>query len=283
MNILNVRIDKYTKSQLRDLIDDGFKKSKQLKVSKINTEFLQRAIKDGDFLKVLNDSDLNIVDGRGVMWAARYLTLPITKNGIIRPISAIWQMIYSGAAIVFNRKFINYPIPQAIPGIEAFKLMLKSAIDENIGVFIFGGSKETLELAIANIKKEFPKLKISGILNGYDFQTDKNINPIDEINKTDARLLIVALGSPKQELWIDENISKLKNIRIAVGEGGTLDRIANPSQKSPTFINRIGLEWLWRTLFNTTKKNRFVRFWNSVPVFIYQIIKWKIKNGQTKI
>jgi len=283
MNILNVRIDKYTKSQFRDLIDDGFKKSKQIKISKINTEFLQRAIDDSEFLKVLNISEINIVDGRGVMWAARYLTLPITNNQIFRPVQAVWQMIYSGVAIVFNRKFITYPITQAIPGIEAFKIMIKSASDNNAGVFILGGSKKTLKLVAKSLNTEFPDLKISGTLNGYDFQTDKTINPVEEINKTDAKLLIVALGSPKQELWINDNMDKLKNIKIAVGEGGTLDRIANPSQKTPIFINKIGLEWLWRTLFNVTKKKRFARFWNAVPVFIYQIIKWKIKNGQTKI
>lgn len=283
MYIFNVKIDKYSKSQLEDLIDDGLKKSKQIKISKINTEFLQRAIDNNKFLKVLNDSNINIVDGRGVMWAARYLTLPITKNKIIRPISAIWQMIYSGVAIIFNRKFISYPIPEAIPGLEAFRIMLKSASDNKTGVFIFGSSGKNLKLVTKNLNQEFPNLKISGTLNGYDFQVDKTINPVVEINKTDAKLLIVALGSPKQEFWISENIGKLKNIRIAVGEGGTLDRIANPSQKSPTFINKIGLEWLWRTLFNFTKKKRFSRVWKAVPVFIYKTIKWKINNGQTKV
>ena len=161
--------------------------------------------------------------------------------------------------------------------------MLQAASDVGAGVFLFGGDETTLKLSIANIKSEFPDLKLSGSLNGYDFHTDKGINPVDQINKTDARLLVVALGSPRQEMWISENIGELKNIRIAVGEGGTLDRIANPSQKSPVFINKIGLEWLWRTLFNRSKKNRFGRLWNAVPVFICQMVKWKVKYGQTKI
>jgi N-acetylglucosaminyldiphosphoundecaprenol N-acetyl-beta-D-mannosaminyltransferase len=283
MKIFNVKIDKYTKAQLEGLISEAFKKSHKIKISKINTEFLQRSLADKNFLEVLESSNLNIADGRGVLWAARYLTLPISGNRFLKSIQAIWQMVYSGAGIVLHPKSIAHPIPEAIPGVEAFKLMMKTAMDNKAGVFLFGSSDATLKLAAGNIKQEFPSLKISGTLNGYDFQKDNKIDVVGEINKTDAKVLIVALGSPKQEHWINDNINKLKNIRIAVGEGGTLDRIANPAQKSPKFINKIGLEWLWRTLFNKTKINRFRRFWNAVPAFIYQVVKWKIKNGQTKI
>lgn len=279
MKILGIEIANISSDSFAEYIKDAIKKDKKYKISKVNTEFLQRSLDDRDFAKVLNSADLNIVDGRGVLWAARYLTMPISDSKVARPIQAVWQMIYSGALIIFNPKFITYPISETIPGVEAFKLMLKVASDNNAGVFLFGGSENTLDLAIKNIKQEFPNLKISGYLNGYDYQTDKNINPVDEINKTDAKMLIVALGSPRQEYWIDENIDKLKNIKIAVGEGGTLDRIAKPAQQSPGLINKIGLEWLWRTLFNASKKNRFGRLWNAVPLFIYRVLEWKIKNG----
>ena len=256
------------------------------RISKLNTEFLYRTKKDKKFLDVLNSSDINIVDGRGVMWAARYLTLPISDNKFIRSIQARLQMVYSGASIVLKPKFVTYPIKQTIPGVEAFKLMMKTAADTNCGVFLFGSAQKTLDLASVNLMKEFPNLKISGTLNGYDFQKDKTIDPVTEINKTDARLLIVALGCPKQEYWINDNIDKLTNIRVAVGEGGTLDRIANPAQLAPKFVNKIGIEWLWRTLFNKSKtksRNRFQRFWHAVPAFIHQVIKWKVQNGQTKV
>lgn len=286
MKIFNVRIDKYTKAQLRGALSGYLKGTKPAKISKINTEFLQRGLRDKNFLEVINSSDLNIVDGRGVLWAARYLTLPLNSSCSFRTLECVWQMIYSGMAIMIKPIFITYPIPEAIPGVEAFKLVMQAALGNNEGVFLFGASEENLKRAINNIKQEFPKIKISGSLNGYTYNKDKTIDVVAEINKTDAKILIVALGSPKQEYWINDNINNLKNIRIAVGEGGTLDRVANPSQKSPRFINQIGLEWLWRLFFNKSKtetRNRFQRFWKAVPSFIYQIVKWKIKNGQTKI
>jgi N-acetylglucosaminyldiphosphoundecaprenol N-acetyl-beta-D-mannosaminyltransferase len=286
MNIFGIKITNTSSELFAEYIKDALKGSKKVKISKINTEFLQRAIKNRDFAKILNDSDLNIVDGRGVLWAARYLTLPISQYKIIRFIQSIWQMIYSGVAVVFRPGFISYPISEAIPGVDAFELVMRVAEKNQAGVFILGASELNLKLAINNLRIKFSKLNIAGFLNGYDFQNDHRIDPVAEINKTNAKILIVALGSPKQEMWISKNIDKLKNIVIAVGEGGTLDRIANPSQKSPRFINKIGLEWLWRTVLNKSKtdgRNRIQKLWNAVPLFIYQIVKWKIKNGQTRI
>lgn len=285
MRILGVRVDCCVKRELANKIADCLVGSKKTKIFKINTEFLQRAMTDERFSEVLNNSDINIVDGRGVLWAARYLTLPIV-DGFWRFIQAWWQMMASGAKIVFKPSYIAYPIPEAIPGVEAFYLMLGAAMDAKASVFIFGSSQSTLDLALVEIRKKLPELKIAGSLNGYDFQADDKIDPVEVINQTDAKLLIVALGSPRQEYWINDNIAKLNNIRVAVGEGGTLDRVANPSQKAPKLVNKIGLEWLWRLFFNknmTGKGGRFKRVWNSVPKFIYKTVIWKVQYGQTEI
>lgn len=286
MEIFKVKIDGISKSVLGQYISSALNGDRQIQISKTNAEFLYRSLSDDSLVDVLNASDLNIVDGRGVLWAARYLTLPISNVLPVRVIQVIWQLIYSTAAIVLKPGFIKEPISDAIPGVEAFQLMIEASIKANAGVFIFGASESNLELALKNVRLDYPDLKISGYLNGFDFQKDHSIDPVEEINKTDAKLLIVALGSPRQEYWIRDNIHKLKKVRIAVGEGGTLDRIAHPGQLAPRFINRIGLEWLWRLLFNKRQANsrgRFKRFWNAVPLFILSVVKWKMKHGQAKI
>lgn len=285
MEILGVTIDNLTKKQLIKKLADALNSDSKIRVVKINAEFVQRCQKSDRFKKVVNSADIRLVDGRGVQWAAKYLTLPISDNLIFRPIQAVWQMIISGARIVLMPKYIKNPIAKVFPGVEALRTMLGVAEVNNSSVFIFGSKQQTLELAIDNIKKEFPKLKIAGSLNGYDFQSDKNINPVEIINQTNAKMLFVALGSPKQDYWIAENIDKLKNIKIAVGEGGTLDRIAQPKQIAPEFINKIGLEWLWRLFANKSRtegRGRLGRFWVSVPSFIGYVVKWKIKYGQAK-
>ncbi len=286
MFVLRLKLDACTMSQFRGYIKQSLQSDKLLKVVKINTEFLQRSLCDDNYTKVLNSFDLHIADGRGVQWAARYLTLPISNNKIWRRIQAIYQMIYSGAAIVLHPKFLTYPLPEVLPGVEAFQAVLDVATDEQAKFFLFGSPQATLEPALINIKKDYPKLNIVGALNGYDFWNDKSIKPVEIINKSGAAILPVAMGSPKQEYWINDNKDKLKNVKFAVGEGGTYTRIAFPAQKAPKLINRIGCEWIWRFLFNkseTASRNRFQRVWNAVPLFIFQVVKWKIQHGQTKI
>lgn len=284
--VMKLRVDAVTADDFSNFIADGLRGKKLLKIVKINTEFLHRALTDEKYASVLNSFDLHIADGRGVQWAARYLTLPISNNKFLRPIQAVCQMVYSGASIVLWPKFVTTPLPVVLPGVDAFKMLINTAVEQQADFFLFGSPQATLEPALKNIKKSYPKLSVVGALNGYDFWKDSSIDPVAIINKSGATVLPVAMGSPRQEYWINDNADKLKNVRIAVGEGGTYTRIAFPYQKAPKFINRIGLEWLWRTLFNkseTASRNRFQKFWNAVPKFIYLIVKWKIKNGQTKV
>ena len=94
----------------------------------------------------------------------------------------------------------------------------------------------------------------------------------------------MAFGSPKQEFWIRDNLSKLKTVKVAVGEGGSLEFIAGNFKRAPKWMQKLGLEWLWRLFMNKSKSDtgsRLKRIWRAVPVFIYTVVKYKIKNGQT--
>lgn len=287
MRVISLDIDRLTRADLCSLLSKTLtsKTASKLSIAKINSEFIHRAWADGSYAGLINSLDLRIADGRGVLWSARYLSLPVSKFRPLRLVQALWQIIYSGALVVFYPKFIKKPIPEVFPGVEVFYLMIEQAIRLETEVFILGAPQEIVSQAVLNLKKQYPKLKLAGYLNGYDFQKDSSIKPVEIINKTKAKLLFVAMGSPRQEQWIKDNLSKLKNVRVAVGEGGTLTRIAKPNQKAPKLVNRIGLEWLWRTIFNaseTSSRNRLQRFWRSVPVFIYLNFKWKVRDGYIK-
>ncbi|MDP4127678.1 MAG: hypothetical protein Q8912_12125, partial [Bacillota bacterium] len=140
VEVCGVEISVMSGSVFSGLMKDFLSGRDRYGVSKTNTEFLNRSIGNKNFQSTLNESGLNIPDGRGVLWAARYLTLPITRSRVMRPLQATWQMIYSGAAIVLNPKFITYPIPENIPGVDALKLMLGAAETTKSGVFFFGAT-----------------------------------------------------------------------------------------------------------------------------------------------
>lgn len=279
IELVGVRINPITRLEFENWLNRALNQPKIKKIYKLNSEFLTRAHDNKDFCQILNQSDLNIVDGIGVRWAAKYMSLPSHRNPILRWLQLLGRLFYSLPAIILNPSWLKGPINETLPGVECFKSMLTVAEQSKVSIFIFGASQKNLELAINNLKQKFSNARIVGFQNGYDYD---NETLIEAINKSQAKMLFVALGSPHQETWIDKNAKSLKTVRVVVGEGGTLDRIAHPDRLAPKWINRIGLEWLWRLFFNkslTAGRGRWKRFWNSIPRFIAIIFKEKYRCG----
>ncbi len=275
INLLAVK-----EADFEDIIRKSLSGNKTTKICKVNASFLVRGERDQTFRKVIQSFDYNIVDGRGVVWAAHYLNLPISSSYVVSMFQASWQLFYTLLAIIFSPQKIETPLPGHIPGVQALRTMIRIACEENAEVFFFGGQERVLATAAQKLQDEFSGLKVSGYLNGYDYQNG-GTDPVTVINKAKAKMLVVSLGSPRQEKWILENTSKLSGIRVVVGEGGTLDRIADSFGQAPKVVNSIGLEWLWRLFFNrnlTENRTAFSRFWDSVPALILVAFKYKIKN-----
>ncbi len=255
----------------------------KVRVAKINSEFLLRSLKFQEFRETLCSFDLTIADGIGVLWAARFLTLETSKLSILRELQILWQAKYSLLSLIFYPKFCHYPIPERIPGVEALYLMLEAAASTQSPVYFLGAMEDINKKAVERIQEKFPKLQVAGARGGY-WKDDQAV--IKEINQSGAKLLIVALGSPKQEYWIRDHLKELTTVRVAVGEGGSLDFIAGSFKRAPRWLQSIGLEWFWRLFMNRSKSStgsRMKRVWNAVPVFIYEVVKYKIKNGAVKV
>ncbi|NTW29337.1 MAG: WecB/TagA/CpsF family glycosyltransferase [Coriobacteriia bacterium] len=287
IEIMESRVDVVSSQELARLMHERLKGVSAIQISKINTEMLHRAMHNERFRDSLGDSDLNIADGRGVLLAARYLSLPVSASQVLRCLQAVWQMARCSVAIVSNSSFIAEPIAENIPGVDALKLMLRSAEQADSGVFFFGAHQSDLDAAVSSIRSEMPDLRISGALDGYGFQSDPSVDPVEIINGTDAKLLIVALGSPLQEYWIRDNLAGLKGIRVAVGEGGSLAFLAGTQKRAPKWMQDAGLEWLWRTLANKSLTHqtgsRVGRVWNAVPVFMCEMVRWKAVHGAIRV
>jgi len=183
--------------------------------------------------------------------------------------------MYSGAGLVFCPRYCQNPIPENISGVRAMYLMLEAAAEADASVYFLGAMEDVNEKAVEIIRKRYTKLKVAGRRGGFWKEGEE----IDDINKSGASLLIVALGSPKQEFWIRDNIDKLETVKVVVGEGGSLDFVAGSFKRAPKWMQSTGLEWLWRLFMNKSKSstgNRAKRVWKAVPVFIYEVVKWKV-------
>lgn len=119
-------------------------------------------------------------------------------------------------------------------------------------LFLFGTEEQALFLAKNKIHNIYPDIQIVGSISGFGYENKK---VVDEINKVNPDLIVVALGSPLQEEWIHENLP-LVDRGIFLGVGGALDALSGKTKRAPVFFQKIGMEWLFRLV---TQPSRFRR------------------------
>jgi N-acetylglucosaminyldiphosphoundecaprenol N-acetyl-beta-D-mannosaminyltransferase len=270
-----------TRDEFRTQVVELLRGPQAMAIAKVNAEFLLRALHDREFRHFLSTTAFNVADGAGVLWAARFLTLKNTTLPVLRQAQVLWQAAYSLGSLIFFPRFCRAPIPERIPGVDALFVMLEAAQVASAPVYFLGAGKDINSRARTEIQGRMPKLIIAGGRDGY---TQDWASVIKDIEASGATLLVVALGSPKQEYWMRDHLSDLRNVKVAVGEGGSLDFIAGDFRRAPDWLQGIGLEWSWRLFMNRNKTgsvSRARRIWNAVPVFVYSMVRWKLENGST--
>jgi len=137
-------------------------------------------------------------------------------------------------------------LPQRMGGINFTIPLLKLSEQNHYRIGIVGG-KNSLKLA-TNLKTRFPKLNLVKTWNGF-FSSTQEKAIVEDIGKQKLDILLVAMGFPRQELFIDRHLKEL-NCQLAIGEGGSFDylQLGGNLPRAPRFLQAWGLEWLWRLL-----------------------------------
>jgi N-acetylglucosaminyldiphosphoundecaprenol N-acetyl-beta-D-mannosaminyltransferase len=265
IDVAGVLIDNVSKQEAIDTIDKFVRSGNPHLVITPYSELIVFAQNDSDYRNILNQADLSLPDGIGVIWAAKYLSLK--SHNIF---TALFQVIYTGAAIIFKPDYIRSVITQQISGNEFVFDIAELAQEKKYSIVMVGGQSKVAAQASYELKKIFPDLKINLALSGRPF--DEKI--IREISDSNSDILLIAYSPPKQEFWLAQNLKNL-NAKVAVGLGGTFDYLAKIHPSPPSFLRQIGLQWLWR-LF--TQPWRLKRMWNAVPVFVWKVYKYKVNN-----
>lgn len=236
VELLGYSIDDYS-------FDEAVLKAKELidsdKVSQvitINPEMFQTADNDSYFANIVREAEMVIPDGIGIK-----IGLKLTGKNVAR-----------------------------IPGIDFAKKLLKEAALSNIPVAIIGSKEEVITKAIENLQNEISGLNIVYYHNGY-FDNDEEI--YSELKNHSPKLILIAMGSPRQEKFIYEAKKKL-NPALMVGIGGSLDVWSGFVKRAPKIYQVLGLEWLYRTI---TQPSRFKRIFPTLPLFLIRVLNYKEK------
>ena len=200
----------------------------------INPEMFEYAAKNSEFASIIKEAELVIPDGVGVK-----IALKINGVNIDR-----------------------------IPGIDFAKKLLEEAAENNLPVAIIGAKEEVISKAIENLQKEIKGLHVVYYHNGY-FNNDEDI--YKELLNNSPRLILVAMGSPRQEEFI-YNAKKLLKPALMIGIGGSLDVWSGMVKRAPKIYQTLGLEWLYRTV---TQPSRIKRIFPTLPLFIIKAFKYK--------
>ncbi|MBE7017338.1 MAG: WecB/TagA/CpsF family glycosyltransferase [Ruminococcaceae bacterium] len=174
-----------------------------------------------------------------------------------------------GVGIMYGAKILSRSLKERIPGIDFTSLLFEHMARNGKSVFLFGAKPGIAEKAADNISSQFPGLIIVGTNDGY-FSDDKPI--IDKINEAKPDLLLVCLGFPKQELWMQSNADKL-DVGIMIGAGGSLDVFSGTVERAPLGWRKLGLEWLHRLIKEPRRFKRML----VLPKFLVAVIISRIR------
>lgn len=233
IDILGVKIDNFKMNEATEKVIQYMYTDNKHEIYTPNPEIVMIANENKELMNILNNADLVVPDGIGIIIAAKILK----KN-----------------------------IPERVAGYDLVQNVFQAMKDTDKTVYFLGGAKNVAIEAAEKMKEYHKGLKIVGIHDGYfDEKEEKRI--IEEINKLSPDLLLVGLGVPKQEKWINNNIHKL-NIKVGIGVGGSFDGMSGRVKRAPIIFQKLCLEWFYRLMRQPTRLIRMLK----LPLFLIKVI-----------
>ena len=194
----------------------------------LNAEKIIKAGESEDLRRVINQRSLPFIDGVGALLAARFLA---------------------------GKRLVKIDMPNTV---------LKVSRDKDLRVFLLGTTEENNELAAENIRVKYPGINIVGRSNGF-FEDIEDI--VSLLKETIPQIVLIAMGSPKQEL-LALSLKSQYNRALYVGCGGALDIMAGKKKRAPGWTQKMHVEWLYRLLSEPYRIKRQM----ALPVFLGRLI-----------
>ena len=201
-----------------------------------NPEILVLARNDTNYKKILNSAKIALPDGIGVMIAG---------------------------------KLLNKELKEKITGVDLVESICRAVEEKPITVGFLGAGPAVAEQTAECLRRKLPNLKVVFAARGDP--DDKTVSIIKD-SKKEIDILFVAFGSPKQEIWIYENLEKLP-VKVVIGVGGAFDFISGKVKRAPAFIRNMGFEWLFRLIYQPWRAKR--QF--ALVEFIFLVLQERFK------
>jgi N-acetylglucosaminyldiphosphoundecaprenol N-acetyl-beta-D-mannosaminyltransferase len=269
--VLGVKVDNITKAGATLKLGELMELKSPSIICTPNVEFIVNAQTDEVLKKILNDeSKLNLADGYGVLWSAKYLSIKLPKQKWLKIPLAIIIWVFS---LIFLPLFVRLkkePLSEKISGSDFIWDIAAFAAKNNHKLFLLGAAPTIAERTALRLQTDILGLKVGGVHSG---RAEEYESIIEAINKSRADILLVAFGAPKQEKWLSTHLKKTC-CKIGIGLGGSFDFIAGTQTRAPRWVQNIGFEWLYRLIKEPSRLKRQ----SAVPKMMWLTLLEKIKN-----
>jgi N-acetylglucosaminyldiphosphoundecaprenol N-acetyl-beta-D-mannosaminyltransferase len=243
VNILGVQVSSLTNEELLNTIINSITNKQFSQIAITPTNSIVAAFKEKRISEIYNKAEIVLCDGMPVKWASH---------------------------------FLGTPIKERITGLDVLPNVVKLSSQKNFSIFLLGASPGVGDLLAKVITEQYPNIIITGIYVPpfmKVFSEEENQKMVNAVNASSADIVLVSLTAPKQDIWIAQNRSTL-NPAVYIGIGGAFEVIAGLARRSPIWMQKAGLEWLYR--FIQEPKRLFRRYFLEAPIFIPLVIKQKL-------
>lgn len=245
VNILNVSIDNCTMSELLEKLGYGGV------VFTPNVDHIIKLQKDREFYRIYHTADYLVCDSQ---------------------------------LIVYASKFLGQPLQEKISGSDLFPAFYQHyKNDKSVKIFLLGGPRGAAETACENINQKVGRKMVVGYYSppfGFEKDEAECQKIVDKIDNSEATVLAVGLGAPKQEKWIYNHKSKLEKVKLFFAVGATIEFEAGSCSRAPKWMSEAGLEWLYRLL--REPKRLWKRYLIDDLPFFLLILKQKFSLSKNK-
>jgi N-acetylglucosaminyldiphosphoundecaprenol N-acetyl-beta-D-mannosaminyltransferase len=155
-----------------------------------------------------------------------------------------------GQAVVWASRVLRRPLPERVAGIDLFQALLVRAERKAYSVYLLGATEEVLRLTVQRTQREHPALRIAGARNGFWGTNDDEV--VTAIHVAGPDILFVGIPSPRKEYWLADNLERLA-VPFCMGVGGSFDVYAGRVRRAPRWVQRAGLEWVYRFIQEPTR------------------------------
>jgi N-acetylglucosaminyldiphosphoundecaprenol N-acetyl-beta-D-mannosaminyltransferase len=204
----------------------------------------------------LDDAVQTIVEYAQNDGPAGYVVTPNAQHVVLHQSDPLLREIYEkaflvatdGVPLIWAGRLLGSNLPGRVNGTDLFETLCAKAAQANLRVYFLGGRPGAATAAAARLLQRHPALQIAGVYcpkYGFEWDPIEQANILHEINACRPHLLFVGLGAPKQEYWMYNN-RRLLNVPVMLGIGGSFEFVGGVLPRAPRWMQRAGLEWLFR-------------------------------------